>query len=386
MKEEITNEMIDYASKQFSTPTEEPPVNTEIVEPVTSSTEQPPVESTEIVQNTSTIEAPTQQITEQIDYGKIFDEISGGLFKDVDSFKAALPKFQDYDSLQSKALQLEEKSKENPFANDFTKVLNEMVKSGKSNSEIDAFIKLGMTDVKSLSPTEVLVMDLVNQGYDKAIAKEMVEDDYPINDHEEGSRERRHLEEKLRVESEGKRRGLEDLKKDLFTIDNTAQQQAKEQQEQAELTRIANQKQHENTVKSTVPTITETFTGLGKLILNSSDVKDGKDAIEMSFDFDDQYKSAVSEGLERFFIDGEMPVNDENIDLAKKYIRADYLEKNIGKIAEDIYKTAHALGFEAAQKKYENRTGVPPETPPEFVQDDIAKQQHDFLQKIAGRN
>src|SRR6478736_1492489 len=132
MKEEITNEMIDYASKQFSTPTEEPPVNTEIVETVNSSTEQPTEESTEIVQNTSTPEAPTQQITEQPDYGKIFDEISGGLFKDVDSFKAALPKFQAYDSLQSKALQLEEKSKENPFANDFTKVLNEMVKSGKS--------------------------------------------------------------------------------------------------------------------------------------------------------------------------------------------------------------------------------------------------------------
>lgn len=354
--------------------TEETPLETVIV------TENTP-ETTEITSKTeivgeNNVETTETQIVETptVDYSEFLKTSSDGLFTDVETFKASIPKIKEYDTLLSQKTELEEKLKVNPFVNDFVKTVNDMVKEGKSAEEVDNFIKISKLDIDTLPAMEAKVMVMVKEGYSEAIARQIVEQEYPLDDYVEGSTERTILEEKLRVSSLQDRQELKEYKKELTTVDNSA----KEQAEQQRLFAIVQTEQFVKSVKETAPKIAQAITGLGERVLG----KNGDEDVKQIFNFPDEFKAEIPAKLEGFFVDGHMQMTQENIDIATKWIQADYLSDNFEAISQSIYKTAYSLGQEAMVAKYENRTGLPAETTNVTV-DDTTKQKADFLTRIA---
>lgn len=377
MNEETKNPIMEYATQKYAS---EAPVTTpeaEIVpESVTNIAEEAPV-STEIVEpNTTTEPVVPESVVETpaVDYSKFLTDESEGLFTDIESFKAAIPKVKEYDTLLASKTELEEKLKVDPFANDFVKTMNEMIKAGKTADEIENFTKISRLDLDQISAVDAKVMVLVKNGYSEAVARQKVARDFPIDDFDEGSTDRTILEEELRISSLEDRRILKEFKKDLTTVDNSAQ----EQQEQARLASIAHAETHKQTVKQVIPKISEAIVGLGERNLNG---KEGDEAIKLGFNYTPDYKAELPSKLEAFFLDGQMEVNDDNIALAQKYIRADYLEKNFDTIAQSIFKHAESITEERMVNKYENLSGLPPE-PTNIVVDNTQTEYKEFLQKM----
>jgi len=387
------NTVMDYAAQRFAPEqTTEQTTETAIVTDTTAETTTDAPASTEIVDTTQTQETQTPPettaTTDTVDYAKFLSENSDGLFTDVESFKSALPKIKEYDekigaydTILKEKTELEEKLKVDPFVNEFTKTLDSMIRAGKSADEIENFTKISRLDLDQLSATDAKVMVMVKNGYSEAIARQIVEKDFPLDDYNEGSTERSILEEQLRVSSLQDRQILKDYKKELTAVDNSAQEQANAQLEQNRLAEIANKNAHIQSVKQTVPKIAETIVGLGEINLNG---KEGEEAVKLNFDFNADFKSNLPKALESFFLDGQMEVNEENIALAKGYLEADYLQKNKEAIFQSIYKHADALATERTVNKYENRTGLPAETLPANTSN-VDKERADFLQNIVAK-
>ena len=376
MEAPIDNTVIDYATQRFGTAPAITTETTEIVESPVATTE-PTTDAAVIATTTEPVETTTITTTEPVapDYNKFLNDESEGLFGDVDSFKQALPKIKGYDTLAQEKAELEEKLKVDPFANDYVKTLNEMVKGNKSADEIEAFTKISRLDVDNMSAVDAKVMKMVKDGYGEAIARQIVTNDFPIEDYEEGSTERMILEEKLRVSSLDDRKALKEWKKDLTTVDNTAQTEA----EQNRLNGIAAAEAHKKAVVAALPKIAESIKGLGERNLNG---KEGDEAVKLNFDYNAEFKAELPQKLASFFLDGKMEVSEENIEFAQKYLRADYLEKNFDQLSQSIFKHAEALTTERMVNKYENRTGLPVEST-NVVTDNTQKEKNDFLMKIA---
>lgn len=386
------NTVMDYAAQRFAPEqTTEQTTETAIVTDTTAETTTDAPASTEIVDTTQTNEThtPTETSTETVvDYAKFLTENSEGLFTDVESFKSALPKIKEYDekigaydTILKEKTELEEKLKVDPFVNEFTKTLDSMIRAGKSADEIENFTKISRLDIDQISATDAKVMVMVKNGYSEAIARQIVEKDFPLDDYEEGSTERSILEEQLRVSSLQDKQILKDYKKELTAVDNSAQEQANAQLEQNRLAEIAKNNAHIQAVKQTVPKIADTIVGLGEINLNG---KEGEEAVKLNFDFNADFKANLPKALESFFLDGQMEVNEENIALAKGYLEADYLQKNKEAIFQSIYKHADALATERTVNKYENRTGLPAETLPANTSN-IDKERADFLQNMVAK-
>lgn len=376
------NIVMDYATQRYA------PVSTETT-PETEIVTDTPVETPDANVTTEIVDRPTAEVPAEttapvetvVDYSKIISEASEGLFPDIDAFKASLPKIKDYDTLVAKNTELEEKLKVDPFANDYARTINEMLLAGKSAEAIENFTKISKLDIDSLPADEVKVMRLVKEGYSESVARQKVALDYPIEDYEEGTPRRLVLEEELRISSIEDRNVLKEYKKELTTIDNSAQVAAQQQAEQQRLEQIANAEQHKQVVKQAIPKIAETISGLGEKNLNG---KEGEEAVKLNFEYNADYKAELPQKLEAFFIDSQMPLNDENIALAQKYIRADYLEKNFDTISQQIFKHAEAITTEKVVNKYENRSGLPEETTTVIV-DDTKQQYNEFLNRVATR-
>jgi len=382
------NTVMDYASQKFAS---EPPVETTtetviVTDTSTDTTLEAPA-STEIVDTTQTQGIPPVE-TPQVDYSKILPEISEGLFTDVDSFKSALPKIKEYDTkvqeyndLLAKHNELEEKSKVSPFANEYVKAIDDMLRAGKSADEIENFTKISRINLDEISDVDAKVMVMVKNGYSESIARQKVERDFPFADLDEDSAEYAILKEELRVSSLQDKQALKDYKKELTAFDNSAQVEANAKAEELRLAGIAKTNAHIQVVKQTAPKIAETIQGLGEINLNG---KEGEEAVKLNFDYNADFKALLPQKLESFFLDGQMEVTDENIALATGYIKADYLEKNFENIAQSIFKHADALATERVVNKYENRTGLPPETLPTNV-NSTDKEYADFLNNMVKR-
>lgn len=392
MSEERSNAVIDYASQRYSYEPAVVTTPTEIVAETPTETPSETLITTEIVEPTITPETananPVEQEQTQVDYSKFLSESSEGLFTDVDSFKSAIPKIKEYDlrvseneTLLKQKEELEAKLNVDPFVNEFTKTLDSMIRAGKSADEIENFTKISRLNLDEISSVDAKVMVMVKNGYSESIARQKVERDFPIEEHEEGSVERSILEEELRVSSLQDRQILKDYKKELTAVDTSAQQAAQNEAERLKLDGIAKLKAHTDFVKQSVPKIVENIQGLGEVNLNG---KKDAEALNLNFDYNDEFKSLLSQKLEAFFLDGQMEVNDENIAEAKRYIKADYLERNFEQIAQSIAKHVESVTAEKYVNKYENRTGLPAETG-NVVTTNNDNENFAFLQKIANR-
>jgi len=387
----LTDKINEYARQEFGTtePTsgvtngEQTPV-AEMAQGAVEPEAQPVADTAETT-TTAATETQTQPIipaaattSQAPDYNTILDEMSGGVFKSVDDFKAALPKIGEYDSLATQKAELEAKLQADPFANDYVKKLNDFVKSGASQDQINNFQRVNQIgDPTQLSPIEAKVTKMVMvDGYSEAIARQIVETDFPISEYEDGSTEKLILEEKLRVSAANDAKELTKFIADATKVDTTAQQA----QETQRLEAIAQEAQYTNHVKTLAPQIAQTITGLGEISLIE---KEGEESIKFNVEYPNEFRNTIPEKISNYFLETGSEVNADNITEAQRYIAANYLAENFTTIAKNIANQVEAKIWEKAVNKYENRSGLPPAQEPVGVENQ-QKELSDFMNRVAG--
>jgi len=296
------------------------------------------------------IKQPELQAPEQPDFNKIIEDISGGLFKTTDEFKSSLTKFSGYDEVAKERDSFKEKAEKDPFANQYVKKLNDLTASGASQEQINNFHKINSVgDINALSPLDAKLAKMVLvDGWKEDIAKLQLAQDFPLDDYESDSAERKIMEEKLRISAEQDKKALNEYKADMSTPQVVSQDEVLLQQQAA-------QKQHNDFVKQTVPQISKELKGMGEMTFKIKDAEDFK----MQFDYPEDFKKGMDGLLFDYFSDGMTPINQETVQQAFKAINANYLDQKFPEIAQKIYEQGFNNAWEKAVNKYENKSGLP---------------------------
>jgi|GEM_PF-2600514 len=326
---------------------------------------------------TTNVETPTQA---PIDYNSILEEISGGEFKDIDSFKGSLSKFKEYDAVLKEKQDLEAKLNGTIVpANDYLKKLNELHMNGATADQIKSFQRLNdIGDLSKVSPTDIKVHKMVQDGWSEEMARKAVDQEFPLSDYDEDSDEYKILNEKLRISSE---RDKLDLQKQMVELSTLGEDKIK-QEEQEKLNAIAAETQYKNEVKAIIPKITENLKGLGEINLNG---EEGDKALKLNFNYNEEFKKDIPKLIELYFDSNKSPITEESLKQASQYVENVYWGVNRQHILETAVKHAVSATTEQIQKKYENRSGLPSETPRTLTTGDIQSEKAAFLERIANR-
>lgn len=376
---DFNSQVLDYASSQFKEETTTEPAEIAVTETPTETQTETPIESAEIAQvGDAPIENEEPTVT-PTDYNSWLKETTGGLFEDVDTFKSSLNKFTSYDELEKTKNELEEKAKINPFATDFVAKLNEGIKKGWDTDRQTAFIKINSIDFDSLTPKELKVANMVlNQGYSEDIAKKVVDRQFDLEEYEEGSDERIIKEEELRIASKADRKELEQYKASISKVENLSAEIA----EKKELEDLANRTKYLSQVKEASVKLAPNIRGIGEAKFKLG--AEGKQEIDMKFDFDKDYLDSMSEKLEKYLVETNAQISNETLAEFHKYARADYLseEENLNKLTNSIADTVWSKATEFFVNKYENRSGIPEDKSNTNVENS-QKEYSDFLASVA---
>lgn len=374
---DFNSQVLDYASSQFKEETTTEPAEIAVTE--TQAETAIPTEPAEIAQvGDAPIENTETQVTPP-DYNSWLKETTGGLFEDVDTFKSSLNKFASYDELEKAKNELEEKAKINPFATDFVAKLNEGIKNGWDTDRQTAFIKINSIDFDSLTPKELKVANMVlNQGYSEDIAKKVVDRQFDLEEYEEGSDERIIKEEELRIASKADRKELEQYKASISKVENLSAEIA----EKKELEDLATRTKYLSQVKEASVKLAPNIRGIGEAKFKLG--AEGKQEIDMKFDFDKDYLDSMPEKLEKYLVETNAQISNETLAEFHTYARADYLsnEDNLNKLTNSIADTVWSKAQEFFVNKYENRSGIPEDKSNTNVENS-QKEYSDFLASVA---
>lgn len=354
-----------FEQSQGTTTTEE------VIAPVTVSVTDPvidpvvPVVTNEPAPEVATPEPLKNTVIPEVvapDYNKFLEESSGGLFKDVDTFKESLTKITGYDDLQKQNVELQAKLEVNPFANDFVKTYNDLVKAGKTSDQIDSFVNINkLGDLSQLDPFQLKVEKLVQDGFKREVAERKVTRDFGLNIETEGDHlsDEQIAQNKLDLEDANEALRISAIQEDLpalqklkIELSNTADNDAnnKALAEQSQL------KEYNDKLAPIVGKITEQYTGLGSINVNG---KSGEEAKLMTFDIDPEFKAEAHGRLLEYFKDGKTPVNDQTVAEAKEYLDAVWMSRNREKFAQINYNQGLADAKLAVTAEFENPKGVP---------------------------
>lgn len=287
------------------------------------------------------------------DYGKFLEESSGGLFKSVEDFTSSLDKIKNYDELQAKVKELENK---NPYANDYVKKLNALYAEGKTQEQIDAFSALSkLGDISSMDPFEVKVQRLIFDGYPRATAERQVKAQFGLNINlnedeltpEELSENKIKLEDAQIALKISSKEDASYLQNQLAKIEGSEDKQARLLAEAAAKESYANK---------LTPFVNQLASSYEKGLSVSTSIGDNK--IDYKLDFDDNFRMDIAKQAKEFFLDNE--VNDENIRAFKDFANAQYVASKLqSEILPNAIKHGYSIGYKAASDEFQNTSGLP---------------------------
>lgn len=117
---------------------------------------------------------------EAFDLNKYLEQSSDGLLKSEDDFKAGLNKIKEYETLQQQINDLKAE-KENIFANKEIETLNRLHKEGKTDEQINEFMRLSKIDLDQVDSKEVLIQREIMNGKTRALAEKFIERKYGLD-------------------------------------------------------------------------------------------------------------------------------------------------------------------------------------------------------------
>lgn len=224
-------------------------------------------------------------------------------FKSPDELKAILENnkkygetTQKYEEIAKKYRDLEEKSKVNPFADDFAKTINEMRRNGDSPEKIKAFVEINAVDFEKMSNEDKMIWSYrLKNGLTEKEARIALEDEYSIREEDyelsedldgedlKKAKEKiaRQIEKetiRLKRDANGVVDSLLEYKKKVSTVEKPEDAFNKKWSE------------YEPNVKEIAPVIAENYKGLKGIPLSA-----GKEGDVLTFDFEvpDEFKKAI---------------------------------------------------------------------------------------------
>ena len=292
--------------------------------------------------------------TESFDINKYFEESSEGLIKGEEGFKESLSKIKEYDELARKVQALESE-RETIFANDYVKKLNNLVKSGSSQEQIESFMNLSKMDLDKLDAKEALIQnEILNKGRTRALAERIVSKTYGLDAlstdddtlTEEEIKERKDELEivQARMQDDAKP-VLDGFKKELEGLSEI------ESPEQKKLDEAARRKSYEQALEPFAQKLSESFPKNMSLPI-------GENGAEVSYDLPEGFaESAKKEALE-FFNHPDMEVNEETVNEFVTIKKALFVYEKMKDITTKFYEQGKADGTKEATSKFENPHGV----------------------------
>jgi hypothetical protein len=280
-----------------------------------------------------------------------FEGISGGLIKNVDDIGTFAAEHQ---RLLEENRSLKEKSEVNPFANEYSRTLNQMFADGKSEEQIEAFVSLNkLGEISELSPIEAMVQEKVlKDGRNPEIARKQIEKRFGITEFM-SDEERELAQADLEDASKESYKYLQDFKKDLTTPTSQSPNGAVVDAVSADVikTQIAPIKEKAY----------ESFKSLGEINLNGKVDKDGKpleDAVLFNMAVPDDFRKLVPDLLEAFHLSNNLAVTDESLKNAMEYVNFELFNQR----GVELIQTACIHYGNTVEKRireeYENQGGL----------------------------
>jgi hypothetical protein len=259
----------------------------------------PPAQDTPPTTETNTPNNPTpEQPTFNLDAE--LEKISGGAIKSQTEIAAILERSNKVADLEGRLSTFEKENNDlkakvstDPFANDYTKRLNELYKSGASDTQIQAFTTLNkVANLEGLAASDARILALqIKNGLTEDEAKTYLASTYKLNPDEYDEATIKAEEIRLKVDANADREFLKTHKAEVSKIPESqvdVQQrelQQKQTQEVAKLQPVA---------KSVLNTAKDLFKGLS---LNG---KDGDQAVKGDFEVSEQSLKNVQPLVDKF--------------------------------------------------------------------------------------
>ncbi|HEY4196878.1 MAG TPA: hypothetical protein VGM63_15150 [Mucilaginibacter sp.] len=291
--------------------------------------------------------------TKQIDFNAIIDEMSGGVIKDADSFKAFLPKLTEYETLKQKHDELSaEMAKAPVFADDEVRILNELKTAGATKEQLRTFQKINeYGNISEMPDREARIAKMIMiDGVKPSVAELKVDREFRLNDDSVSEEEREILDDDMRVAAKNDKAELEKFKAQVSQMETVPPEQAQLQQQTKLLA-------HQATVKPYVADVIKSIPNMGVFTLAG----EGDSAVSMELEMDDNARTKLAGYVENYFMDGLTPVTPENTREALHYARAEYVRENLPEILKAAYDRAESIVTERLTNKYENRSGLKPQ-------------------------
>lgn len=342
----------------------------DIIPPVDNSQSQTPNTPPPAVVDPAAAPAPA------IDYNKYLDEMSGGLIKDVDGFKAVLPKLSDYDTLKSEKERLAAEMAQAPkFADDEVRILNELKAAGATKEQIKSFHKINeYGSIAEMPDRDAIIAHMVINGTKQSTAELKVDRDFKLKDENLEPIDRELADEDMRIAAKAAREGLQKFKAEASSVHTIPPEEIQLQQQAALIA-------HQGKVTPYVKDVMASIPNLGTFELKG---KDGVGDISYEIPKDEVSDREFSESLRAYYMDGLTPVTPETTLLALGYARAEYFRVHQPEILQAVYDKAVSLTEERMINKYENRSGLKPQkdNPIQPGQSDAAATAKFFSDKV----
>lgn len=288
-------------------------------------------------------DAPAEEVKTdqqpQFDLPNYLKELSGGEIDSEDVLKERLTKFKDY---ESEIAQLKSE-KENVFANDYIKVLNQMHKDGKTAEQISEFEKIyKIGDISQLSAKEVLIQQEIERGYDRKTAETLIERKYGLDKIEqseeyqtdEDKAELEFINKQMEVDSKDARTNLQGkLESITKSVDPT----------EKALAEVAAKKAYQDKLKPFAEKLAGDFPK--KLEFSGA-----------TFDVPEEFAKNLQEDAIKFFHDQE--VNQDSINDFVAMKKAIFLAQNHEAITKVLVDKGREEGRKEAEAEFTNNGGV----------------------------
>ena len=271
--------------------TEQPPVQEQASAPVVETPE-----PTEQTPNTDT--PPPAQPTFNLDAE--LEKISGGAIKSQAEIAAIIERSNKAADFESRFTNLEKENNDlkakvatDPFANDYTKRLNELYKSGASESQIQAFTTLNkVANLEGLAPADARILALqIKNGLSEDEAKTYLASTYKLDPSEFDEATIKAEEIRLKVDANADREFLKTHKAEVSKIPESQADVQQREYEQKQAEQVA---KLQPIAKSVTQGAKDLFKGLS---LNG---KDGDANVKGDFEVTEQSLKNIEPLVEKF--------------------------------------------------------------------------------------
>lgn len=303
----------------------------------------------------STREEPVE--SPKFDVNKFLEESSEGLLKNEDDIKNSISKIKDYDTLVQK-IKVLESEQETIFANDSIRKLNALVKEGKSEEQIDGYIKLSKINLDSISAKDVLIEnEILNNGHTRKIAEKLVDKKYGLDSLSFN-------EEVLTAEEIEKNKSDLEIAEALMAKDAKAVKESFKEQldglsqlvspEQKAIDEAARKRAYEKQLEPFADHLTKDFPR--KLPLRAGET-------ELTYDIPEEFISTIKSEAIAYFNHPDIEVNEKTVNEFLTLKKALFLYKNQQQINTHFFEQGKSQGIKETTDNFVNNGGLENPTP-----------------------